>query len=393
MDGPVVPPERAEPLYAVTMDGTFTAARIKDRVEDPLQCGLPPRLPHRPGSPSRDGPEVVALSTDLLESFADRGRLVDKYRELADAVRHGAPRDEDAVAAARQYNEAAIGLADERSGLDRSLVDFLNGTASVADVRTSLSGLETALATERDARDTLNDLKAGTGVPALLYLDAKERTVLPNGTEADEPVELSNLGGEAAVEVSLSVAGDLPLEPSVGSTDRLGVDDSLTFDLRGSLPDAGGFEVATSARADRTSASRRLTILVVDKAGYLTNARTELRRIDTVLEGHLDEDGEGAHGGGGRSAAEDQSSSLRTVAAKLTATLNQVETALHVLDRSRNPRAVDSHIGTALRKLDEYLDHLGDVGPDAVSPGDRTELHSNALDAKRNLEEARRAAI
>lgn len=339
-----------------------------------------------------DQSEVVHLSQDVLESFASVGRLVEKYRELANLVRYGSPPESDAEAAGTDYNETAIELAQHRSGVDQALVEYLGSELSSDEVISRIDGLQTVLSAEREARQTLTDQKTGLDVPPFVYLDLGDVVVRPKGTTVDTTVEIVNLGGEATAEIDLQVSSDLGLSLSTETIPTLQPDESASFDVEGKLPDAGSFQIELAARGEGAAARESMRLVVRDKEDYIEEAVTMLRRDETILGGSVD-DGDGREGESGGNRSQGQSSDLQKSEAKLTATLRVLEKALTVADDGGDARAVDSHVRTARRKLDEFFTHLDSVNDDSLANEDRTRLLSNAFNADTRLEQALNAEM
>lgn len=337
-------------------------------------------------------PEVVALSRGLTELFREHSRNMNRYRDLAHLVRQSAGPDSDITQAARNYLETAVNLTEQRSIVDKSLLIYLSGNSSPDSVITDIAGFEAQMEAEAEARDTLIKHKLELDLPAMLHLDVSERDFLPKGVEVSKEVELSNIGGDDAVEVSISTAGDLQFETSVDSIDRLQADQSVSFTVEGSPADNGEFELIISASGIETSASQSVTIIVLAKADYLETAQTELQRNKTILGEYVGDSSD--NGENQRQGNRDRNVlDLQKTAAKLESALQRIETGLHVLNETDNADPVDSQIQTALRKLEEFRKHLKDVNADGVSTEDRTKLIGNALEAEGSLEVALDATI
>lgn len=339
-----------------------------------------------------DRPAVVRRSRDVLESFDSLGRLVERYRELANIVRYGAQPDSDPESAGKAYNEAAIELSRRRSDVDRALIQYLGSEESGDEVLSRIDTLQTAISDESEARRTLNSQKADLAVPPFVHLDLEDVVVRPKDTEIDTAAELANLGGEPTAEIDLVVSSDLPLSTSTGTIDSLQPDESVAFDIQGELSTAGMFPVEIVARGEGISARESMRLVVRDKEGYLGEAATELCRGETILEGYIDS----SHGAGdssGDKESQGQSSDLRQADAKLSTALQAVEKGIDVADKSGTASAVDSHVRTARRKLDEFFTHLDRVNDDTLADEDRTRLLSNVLDADTHLDQALDAAL
>ena len=325
--------------------------------------------------------DVVRLSNRITESFASHSRLVKRYRDLAYALGYGAEPGSDVIGIAEEYLETATDINERRSAVNRSLLEYLAGEASREDVLSEISAFESKVDAEVENRSTLLDQRSELDVPPILDLDVEMRTSEPKGSEITKEVTLSNIGGDRTAEIEISTEGDLPFESTVDTIDALSADETTSISVEAQAIEAGEFELIVSAKGEETSTSDSGWIATLSKTDYLERAQAELQQNEVILEEYLDDERNQNNQRDRR-----YRSGLQNAVAKLGIALKRIETALHVLDRNTNTRSADSNIETAVKKVEQFLDHVEDTEPEKIAVKHWTELIRNALDAKTNLD-------
>jgi HAMP domain-containing protein len=237
-----------------------------------------------------------AAAVEGFDAFADALAAQDRREGALRPVARGVNArtgDDAATQTAQEYLEVVGNAQHLRLQAKFDFMLYLEGGPAAADIADKVDAVLTA----HDAADAAAaDLRAhadGIDLPPQLGVFGPDSLAVPKGTTIDATYTVENVGTVGVDALDVTVEGyDLAVSPDSIS----GLAPTATADVAvsGSAAEAGEFPVVLKAAGETASASRRVSLAVLDTDAYLERALTTIGDLrDQLAEGDAQGGGDG----------------------------------------------------------------------------------------------------
>lgn len=337
--------------------------------------------------------EAIADVVDALSVSRSRRRAMES---LASQVTDSADPQSDATTAARSYLSASSKAGQTSLAVLTAAFGYVDGEASTSEtldvVERAVEEHNAASSAEADLRDQ----KAGVELPALLALAPPDDVEIPVGRSKTVEATVENLGGASATDVTASVDSDLDVSVSPSNLGTVEADDAVSLTLSISGESSGTYDVTLEVAGESDTDGVTVSVVVVEAASYLEQARSLLvqmrEQVESLSSGDEEQNGgKGKGKGNGKGNGNGGSNGLSN---KLDTAIGRLDDLLEAIERGRpNETAIDNRIDAVGEQVEAFRRQLDALGGKQVPEEAAAALRYNAGQVMSNLELATAADL
>lgn len=220
-----------------------------------------------------DSAEVFSLADDLDKAFERDRERESRYDALGIGIRYAASVGDDVIDTVDEYAEEVVTLEQRRIVLEQALLGYLTNETPTKAVIKIIQDLSDRYQMIEQHREELINVKNSARIPPILSLSQVPDTDVAVGESISLVTTISNLGNEAATDLSVGFETEIDATYSPMTIDKLAGDASCKVTIQAKSDQAGSFPVEVSVGNDRYEESIKFWVTVFDQVGYLERAR------------------------------------------------------------------------------------------------------------------------
>lgn len=300
-----------------------------------------------------DSVEVFSLADDLDEAFERDRERESRYDALGIGIRYAASVRDDVIDTVDEYAEEVVTLEQRRIALEQALLGYLTNETPTKTVIEMIQDLSDGYQILEQRREELIDVKTSVSLPPILSLSQIPDTDVSVGESIALETTVSNLGNGAAMALSVDIESEMDTTYSPATIEELPGDANQNVTIRFESDQAGSFPVEINVGNDRYSESIGFRITVLDRVGYLEQARAFAEAGGNVVANSNDRSGR----------------SLRGIGNQLSRIGDQLEKIISRIERGNRPdHAIINQLHAILNRLNAIENQLSSASGKRSNP-------------------------